>query len=110
MCAALILVAIGCGKESPSSSKSESKVGENPLNAPAEYGGALVKAQQKALKTVGGASLDSAIKLFFDQEGRYPKSLNELVSSGTLPKLPTPPNGMKFDYDPATGKVTTSSK
>jgi len=31
--------------------------------------------------------------------------LNELVSPNYLPRLPSPPPGMKFDYNPATGQV-----
>jgi hypothetical protein len=49
--------------------------------------------------------LDQAIKVFFQTENRYPKDLQELVSSGTLPKLPAPPAGMKFDYDATSGTV-----
>jgi hypothetical protein len=90
----------GCGKPSK-----PAPAGENPVNAPADYLGAVSKAQKAAAKTVGTASVDQAIKVFFEQENRYPKDLDELVSSGTLPKLPTPPNGMKFDYDPAAGTV-----
>lgn len=77
----------------------------NPVTAPVDYLGAVAKGQQTAVKTLGAVSLDSAIKAFFDQESRYPKDLNELVTSGVLPKLPTAPAGMKFDYDPATGRA-----
>ncbi len=94
-----------CGCSDSSKSKSSEGVGENPLNAPADYVGAIGKAQKSAVKTLGAVSLDSAIKTFYEQENRYPKTLDELVSSGVLPKLPAPPNGMKFDYDAASGKV-----
>jgi hypothetical protein len=97
------LVWSGCGNES----KPPAKAGENPMSAPADYLGAVNKAQKAAVKTLGTASLDQAIKVFFEQEARYPKSLDELVTSGTLQKLPAAPNGMKFDYDPATGQVKT---
>jgi hypothetical protein len=90
----------GCGKKSE-----PAKVGDNPITAPVDYLGAVNKAQKSAVKTLGTVSLDQAIKTFFEQENRYPKSLDELVSSGTLPKLPAPPNGMKFDYDPAAGTI-----
>jgi hypothetical protein len=95
------LLLCGCGGDS----KSSKGPGENPVTAPADYVGAVGKAQQSALKTLGTVSLDSAIKTFHEQENRYPKTLDELVSSGTLAKLPAPPNGMKFSYDPATGTV-----
>jgi hypothetical protein len=95
------LLLCGCSD----SSKSSGTAGENPLNAPTDYLGAAAKAHKSAVKTLGAVSLDSAIKTFAEQENRYPKTLDELVTSGVLPKLPTPPNGMKFDYEAATGKV-----
>jgi hypothetical protein len=98
---AVCLLAGGCGQQQ----SQPAKVGDNPLTAPADYLGAINKAQQKAVKTLGTASLDEAIKVFVAQENRNPKSLDELVTSGTLQKLPAAPNGMKFDYDPATGTV-----
>ncbi len=79
----------------------------NPITAPVDYLGAVAKGQKTALKTLGTVSLDSAIRTFFDQETRFPKDLNELVTSGVLPKLPAAPNGMKFDYDATTGLVKT---
>ena len=94
----------GCKKDTPGS-KPTNAVGDNPLTAPADYLGAIGKAQKSAVKTLGTVSLDQAIKMFSEQEGRLPKNLDELVSSGTLPKLPAAPNGMKFDYDATTGKV-----
>jgi len=103
------LVLGGCGKKSepakPASEPAKSEVGENPLNAPAEYVGAAVKAQQHAVKTLGKTSLDQAIKNFAAQEGRNPKDLQELVTSGVLPRLPAPPAGMRFSYDAASGEV-----
>jgi hypothetical protein len=92
----------GCGNDAPKEAK-PTAAGENPLNAPADYLGAAVKAKQKAEKTVGAASVDQAIKVFAAQENRYPTNLDELVSSKVIPKLPTLPPGMKFDYDAATG-------
>ena len=99
------LLLAGCGKESR-----PNRAGENPLTAPADYVGAVGKAQKSASKTLAAASLDQAIKMFYAQENRYPKNLAELVTSGTLPKLPEAPNGMQFDYDPATGQVKVVAK
>ena len=101
-----VLFVSGCGKDNTASSTS----GGNPVTAPADYVGAVGQAQKSAVKTLATASLDSAIKMFFNQEGRYPKSLDELVSSGTMTKLPAVPNGMKFDYDAATGQVKVVAK
>ena len=77
----------------------------NPLTAPVDYLGAVAKAKKFAVKSVDIAGLTQAIQSFQAQEGRLPKSLNELVRPEYLPKLPTPPPGMKFSYNPATGEV-----
>ena len=98
------LALAGCKKEAPAP-KPANSVGENPITAPVDYLGAVSKAKQSAVKTISTVSLDHAIKMFFGQEGRYPKSLDELVSSGTLDKLPVAPQGMKYTYDASTGQV-----
>ena len=103
------LLLSGCDKGKPASAPSSTS-GGNPITAPADYVGAVGQAQKSSVKTLATVSLDSAIKLYFNQEGRYPKSLDELVSSGTMTKLPAAPNGMKFDYDPATGQVKVVAK
>lgn len=99
---------VSCGKKQDD--PAQKTAGENPITAPADYVGAVGKAQQSAVKTLGTASLDQAIKMFHDQENRFPKRLDELVSSGTLSKLPAAPNGMKFDYDATTGMVKVVPK
>ena len=97
------LIFCACKKESkPKAGDSSSG---NPLNAPADYLGALNKAQKSAQKTTGMVSINSAIQSFFAENNRYPKDLNELVTSGSLPQLPPAPNGMKYDYDATSGKV-----
>lgn len=45
-----------------------------------------------------------------EHDGRFPERLEELVSSGMLEQLPTPPANMKFAYDPKTGKVDLAAK
>jgi hypothetical protein len=76
------------------------------LSAPADYVGALGKAQQTAVKTVDTTSLNQAIQLFNVDQGRNPKDLNELVEKKFIPKLPDAPRGMKLEYDATAGKVT----
>ena len=80
------------------------------IAAPAEYVGALGRAQQSADKSIDLAGYKQAITMFQAQEGRYPKTLNELVTSGTMRKLPEPPHGMEVQYDPATGNVRIVKK
>ena len=95
----------GCGKdESGSSGKTNASSSGNPLTAPVDYLGAAGKAKQSASKTLLGAGLDQAIKLFYAETGRFPNDLKELTPQ-YLPNIPTPPIGMKYDYDPKTGVV-----
>ena len=107
------LLLFGCGKTEtatgPKPTNAPSSVG-NPITAPVDYLGATLKAQQSAVKTVDTVSIDQAIKMFYTEEGRFPKDLNELVSHGDLPRLPNPPNGMRFAYDPRTGRIKVVPK
>jgi hypothetical protein len=101
------LLLIGCGESSnqPGQATNAADGGSSPLSAPADYVGALGKAQQAAVKTVDTTSLNQAIQLFNVEHGRNPKDLNELVEKKFIPKLPDAPRGMKLDYDAAAGKV-----
>lgn len=91
----------GCKQESKPASSGESS--GNPLNAPADYVGALGKAQKSAQRTTGLVGLEQAVKNFFAEEGRYPKDLDELKANGAT--IPAPPAGMKWDYDAKSGTV-----
>ena len=101
------LFLIGCGENSdkPAQPTNGATGGGNPLNAPADYVGALGKAQQTAVKTVDTTSLNQAIQMFNVEHGRNPKDLNELVEKGFIGKIPAAPNGMKLEYDATAGKV-----
>ncbi|MDB6054549.1 MAG: hypothetical protein JWN25_2072 [Verrucomicrobiales bacterium] len=77
----------------------------NPVAAPANYLGALAKGQQSAIKTIDSTSLNKAVELFYAQEGRYPKDLQELVANKYIGEVPKAPIGMQINYDPKTGKV-----
>ena len=82
----------------------------NPLTAPVDYLGAVGKARERSIKTIDTVSLNQNIQLFYAQEGRFPKSLDELVEQKYLPSLPAAPYGMKIQYNPATGKVDVVPK
>jgi len=103
------LLVSGCGRSDSSGAKSGGNSSGNPLTAPADYLGAAGKAQKSAGKTVSSAGLTQAIKMFEAQEGRLPKSLNELVPD-FMPQIPTPPAGMKYDYNPADGSLRVVPK
>jgi len=102
------LLLIGCGESSdkPVQTTNGAASGSSPLSAPADYIGALGKAQQTAVKTVDTTSLNQAIQMFNVDQGRNPKDLNELVEKKFIPKLPDAPRGMKLEYDATAGKVT----
>lgn len=100
----------GCGDSSSSPAKKTNEVGSNPLNAPTDYLGAMGKAKKMAEKTVDLASLKQAIDLFYAQEDRYPKDLQELVTMKYLGALPPPPVGMKFSYNASNGQIAVVPK
>ena len=73
-------MSVGCSKQDsakPAASQAEGSGASsgNPLTAPVDYLGAMGKAQKSASKTVSAAGLDQAVKLFYAQEGRFPKDL-----------------------------------
>ena len=97
----------GCGEKSnpPATATTNATSSGSPLTAPADYLGAMGKAQQNAVKTVDTTSLNKAIQMFNVDQGRNPKDLNELVEKKYMPQIPTPPPGSKLDYDPNAGTV-----
>lgn len=102
------LVVAGCGDSSTANKPTEPATNNssgNPITAPVDYIGAVGKGKTTADKVADLATLQKAIQAFHAEEDRYPKDLNELVSSKILPKLPEPPYNMKFQYDAASGKV-----
>jgi len=101
------LLLIGCGQsnDKPGQPTNGAAGGSSPLSAPADYVGALGKAQQLAVKTVDTTSLNQAIQMFNVEHGRNPKDLNELVEKKFIPSIPAAPYGMKLEYDAADGKV-----
>ncbi len=58
-----------------------------------------------AEKTIDTAALNRSVQLFYAQEDRFPKDLNELVTKRYLPSLPEAPYGTKIVYDAAKGEV-----
>jgi hypothetical protein len=78
----------------------------NPITAPVDYIGAVGAAQKQAVRVVDLTTLSQAVQAFHAGEDRLPSSLQEIVSEGYLPRLPAPPTGSEFAYDPRTGTVT----
>ena len=90
----------GCGKSDSNSG------GNTPVNASADYAGAMGRSHAKAVGTIDLASLKQAIQLFNVQEGRNPQDLDELVKSKLIGNIPEAPTGMKIAYDAASGNVS----
>lgn len=105
-----VLALAGCG-DSSSKTAEKAPAGEpsqgagNPLTAPVDYIGAVGAAQRQAAKTVDLTSLTQAVQAFQAGEERLPKNLQELVSEGYLPRIPAPPKGMQWTYQPQSGQV-----
>lgn len=106
------LLFAGCQKDESKDSKPapSSTSGGNPLTAPVDYLGAAAKAHKTATTKVAGTGLDQTIKLFYAQEGRFPKDLNELVRPEYLNAIPPPPAGMKYVYNPQSGEIKVVPK
>jgi hypothetical protein len=104
---ASLLLASACDQKSASTPTATNAVSKptSPADAPAGYLGALMKAQQTAVKTIDTTSIDKAIQLFSVENGRNPKDLNELVQQKFLPKIPETPYGTKLVYDAGSGTV-----
>ena len=108
-CLALLtsLILVGCGESSdkPPQTTNGAASGSSPLSAPADYVGALGKAQQTAVKTADTSSLDQAIQMFNVENGRYPKDLNELVEKKYTWEAPSKRRISEIGYDATAGKV-----
>jgi hypothetical protein len=97
----------GCEERQPAVGTSTNAQGSsgNPITAPVDYLGAAAKAKQSSQKVVANVGLSQAIQHFQGVEGRFPKDLNELVAKEYVPAIPSPPVGMKYQYNPATGEL-----
>ena len=105
LAASLFLVGCGESSDKPGQPTNGAASSGNPLNAPADYVGALGKAKQTAVKTADVTTLNQAIQMFNVDQGHNPKDLNELVEKKFIPRVPAAPRGMKLEYDAASGKV-----
>jgi hypothetical protein len=100
------LAIAGCKqKESASAPGNADASSGNPLTAPVDYLGAVSKAQKSSIKTLDLVQVNQAIQLFHEQEERFPRDLQELVSKGYLRAIPNAPYKMKYEYNPNTGQV-----
>lgn len=90
------LLLTGCGDDSSKKAAAADK--------PAGYLSTLVEAKKSSEKKIDVAYINQAIQMFNVQEGRLPKTLQELTPNyiGKIPELPL---GFKLDYNAAKGEV-----
>jgi hypothetical protein len=102
------LLLSGCSKkqEAAAASKTNEPASGNPITAPVDYLGAIAKAKKMSEKTIDATSMNQAIQLFYAQEDRFPKDLNELVTKHYIASLPPPPAGSRYVYNPQTGAIS----
>lgn len=94
---ALVFLLAGCGDTSSSSTE---------MTNPADVtNNTLVNSKRTADKTIDVSFVNQAIQLFNVQEGRLPKTLDELTPK-YVAKIPDAPLGYKIDYDPQKGEAS----
>ncbi len=100
---AMGLLLAGCSKKQETTVVSETNQpgSGNPLTAPVDYLGAVAKAKKFSERKIDSTSLNQAIQLFYAQEDRFPKDLNELVAKHYIAAVPP-----GYTYNPQTGAVT----
>lgn len=112
------LVLTGCPETRRPAGSSAGKTGQSSTAKPAsgekpgtpgpigDYARTLDKSEKKAAEITGQGMLTQAVQQFNVLEGRYPRTLDELVESRYLSKLPVAPRGKRFIYNPKSGDVT----
>ena len=101
----LMALLVGCNDAKQSSEKSPSSSEGSVATAPVDYLSSAADAQKKATRTIDVVAINKAIEAFYVQEGRFPKTLEELESKGFMRSLPLLPPGKKLNYDTNTGVV-----
>ena len=101
----LLFIVLGCSRQEEQPAAKNEESSSNPLTAPVDYLGAVVKSKNVAEKVLGTTSIQQAIQTFHAMEGRFPGDLSELVTEKYLSVMPQVPRGMKLIYDSLTGQV-----
>ena len=103
----VVILLTGCNDASqPGQTTTTSSSGGTAASAPADYLKSAAESQRKAVKTIDLTAINKAVEAFYVQEGRFPKSLEELEEKSFMHAIPLPPPGMKLNYDTNTGVVT----
>lgn len=97
----------GAAPTAPASGTAKTPEAKGPL---ADYAHTLDKSEKKAAEVTGLLTLNQAVQQFNVIEGRLPRTLDELVETRYLPKLPAAPRGKRFVYDSKAGEVTVAEQ
>lgn len=81
-----------------------------PLPGATPAGGAPTAAAEEVPSKDALDAVTKAVQSFFINKERAPKNLEELVASGFLKKLPAPPAGKKYVYDPEKANITLADQ
>lgn len=98
----------GCGKESQkdsSASGASTESQSNAISAPVDYLGALANAKKSMEGKLALSQLSQAVQNYQIENGEFPISLDALLQSDHLTRLPKVPYRTKLSYDPKTGVV-----
>ena len=103
----LALLLAGCSSSLEGLSGDSDKGGNTGAEKP--YEKVLDKAESASCKA-NQLSMKSSIAAYHAENSEYPASLQDLVDSGYLEKIPLCPasatSNKPYSYDPSTGKVT----
>jgi hypothetical protein len=70
--------------------------------------GSVIESAEKAKSRFDG--MNEAIRSYFKDNERFPNSLQDLVKAGYLSRVPSAPDGKRYDLDPKTGQVFVVNK
>jgi hypothetical protein len=105
---AVMALLAGCNKKDATAKKdtSDQSAASSPLTAPLDYLSAQAAAKKMSERVISMAPVQQAIQQFHAAEDRYPRSLNELLNSGYIGRIPVPPPGQMVYYNPQTGDIS----
>jgi len=102
----VVALVLGCNDATQTGKQTTGSSDGSVATAPADYLQSAAQAQKKAVKMVDLVAINKAVEAFYVQEGRFPRTLEELEDKGYMRAVPVPPSGMKLNYDTNSGVVT----
>jgi hypothetical protein len=94
----LSLILLGCGAETLVTTGIVAENSKNQVQA-------LKGVTQQAGRQIGLSQVKQAVTVFQAEQGRFPSTLDELVTYGYMYHLPQLAEGQQFVYDNRTGQV-----